>query len=361
MKLTEVQKSITRAIDNRSVTNITSFFAQFCELEIKDTIGILDNVHIYYLSLNPQKNHALCQEFMILLDKLCKHDLISLSPDEIEERFLVFTSEDGDQPAIVDTKLMKIISSHLDAYAEDINSIGQGFSVSKEIIALPELADFIANDFFIVSKTSAVNQLSSDIGPTGVNKIDEMSGVINAFKKRPVLTGWGLLGLIVISFLSTYFAGFWGEKGKQAVNGSPTERAHYRALKPAMSLRMSDELFNLDASFSFRNAGNTDATKIRGFAKLVLSDGAFEPVSDRVFHRLDSTLITQVKSVRLRNEDMPFRRQSWAVEHDSLFIYIFGKIDYRDVFDKWHWTEFAFRYNYGREEFQECCNYNNGN
>lgn len=366
MKLTDVQKSITKAINSRSITNITSFLDQFCEFEIKDTIGILDHVDIYYLSLNPQKNHMLCQEFMILLDKLYKHGLIALSPDESEKRFLVFTSEDGSQPAMVDNKLMRILSSHLDSYAEDINSIGQGFSVSKEIIPLPELADFIANDFFMEpeyekKKTSQVNQISPDTKSTGVEKIDEVRGFFNELRRAPVLTLLVLILLILVLGLTAYVSGFFGEKGKQAANVSAIERAHFRALKPAISLRMSDDLFNLNTSFSFRNASNSDATKIQGFAKLVLSDESFDPVTNNVFHMLDSTLITQTKSIRLRNDDAPFIRQSWAVEHDSLFIYIFGKIDYRDVFDKWHWTKFAFRYNYSRDEFEECCNYNNGN
>lgn len=355
MKLTEVQKSITKAINSRSVTNILSFLDEFCELEIKDTIGILDNVDFYYLSLNPQKNHLLCQEFMILLNKLYKHSLIALSPDESEKRFLVFTSEDGPQPAVVDTKLMKIISSHLDSYAEDINSISQGFSVSKEIIPLPELEDFIANDFSIEPDPE---KKSSQLRSTGVNKIDEVRGFFNELKRAPGWTGVALLCLILVLGFTAYVNGFFGERGKQAANTNAAGRAHLSAVRPAINLRMSDDVFDLNTSFSFKNAGNSGATKIQGFAKLILSDESFKPTAHSHVHVLDSIGIRQTKSIRLRNNETPFPRQSWAVEHDSLYIYLFGKIDYQDVFDKWHWTEFTFKYNYSRGEFEVCCDYN---
>jgi len=165
VKLTELQKSITRAINEKKVKDITSFFEHFGDFEKRDTLGILDNVDVYYLSLDIEKNHAICQQFIILLNNLEKEGLIELSPDESKFSLLIFESDDGQKPAQIDTKLIKILHEHLETFHE-------GYTVSKEIIPLPELEEFVGRDF--VTEEQPTDQIVTKVDSKGDFDLDKI-------------------------------------------------------------------------------------------------------------------------------------------------------------------------------------------
>lgn len=337
MSLTAFQKKLTSAIAEGEITDAVTFMERFCAFDKKSTGALLiKDIHLFYVSQNLDENHRLCREFVSLTEFLKDKGLIRFSYEKSGEPFQILKSEDsGSIPAHRDKRMIEIILGY-------VGQQDNGLVSTVHVVPLPELSDFI-------DKGYGTSEL------TGVKIIDDVVGFSKQFMRRPFLITGTAVVVILVFGLNKFIGGCMGEKGKQAANTSVAGRAHLSALKPAINLRMSDDVFNINASFSFKNAGNSGATKIQGFAKLILSDESFEPAAHGFVHVLDSMRITQTGPIRLRNNEAPFLRQSWAVEHDSLFIYLFGKIDYRDVFDKWHWTEFAFKYNYSRGEFEECC------
>jgi hypothetical protein len=342
MSFTEFQKRLISAIAAGEITDAVSFMEKFCDFDRKESSAVLmKDVYIFYVSQNLDKNYQSCRAFVTLVEILRDKDLIRLSFEKSAELFQILKWEDGPMPAHKDTRLIDILNDH-------VGKQGDGLVSAIHIVPLPELNDLIDRGY----ETSEL---------TGVKLIDDVIRLSKHIRKRPLFLP-GIIALVVVVLgMNEFFRGCLGEKGKQAARINAAGRAHLAAVRPSVSLKMSDDVFNLSTNFSFENAGNSGTTERRGFAKLVLSDQSFNPTAQSQVHVLDSVGITQTGSVRLRNNEAPFSRQSWAVEHDSLYIYLFGRIDYRDVFNKWHWTEFAFKYDYRRRQFEKCCDYNDGN
>jgi hypothetical protein len=140
MKLTELQKAIVNSIHDRKVIDIISFFHLFCEFKTEEVYTLLYDGYEKYLSLNIDGNHSKCEEFVTLLSGLKRNGLIELSSKQIPKLFVVLRSEDGQKPAQIDSDLIDILSDHL-------QPDNQGFHVTKRIIPLPELSEFIQNDY----------------------------------------------------------------------------------------------------------------------------------------------------------------------------------------------------------------------
>lgn len=345
MKLTDLQKAIAKAIYEKTVTNITSFFKHFCKFQIKQTIGILDNVDVCYLSLDIEKNRTACQQFVILTNKLKSSGLIELSPDESDYSLLIFESEDGPRPAQLDARLLKIVSDHLSPYHE-------GYQVSKEIITLPELEEFIKNDF--LTEDEIQNQKK-----------------INRAQKSFVISIFAII-LTLFSYIYLYYR-HEKEDERFEVLQYETNGIRYRPKleivgKPIIervilkrdSVNRSGDFINaynklgFTAELNFKNTGNTDAKILAVIQTDTVSGAAF--IRDMLLS--ETMRARKLNKVYLMNEFFLFKEvsrddtTSFKVNHELNFItnseavlhfLVLYENELGNLYDTYYWAKFKIK------------------
>lgn len=156
MHLTELQKSIVESIRDRRITDVISFFNNFCEFRTQGVRTLLYDVDEKYLSLNADDNYVKCEEFASLVRKLHENGLIELTSGTSQKTFLVFQSEDQSNiPAQIDWKIFSILNNL-------IRQDNLVFRISTEIIPLPELSEFIRRGYRTISEYRDDEKAKSD-------------------------------------------------------------------------------------------------------------------------------------------------------------------------------------------------------
>ena len=138
-----------------------------------------------------------------------------------------------------------------------------------------------------------------------------------------------------------------------------TNRAYLRASPNFKKHYTSDSMGEFEIIINPHNYGRTPPHNVETVAYIILADSSYAHT-----HINGDTLVQKNRigygNIKLKYTEKPFPRD-WLIEKAVLTFYLSGKINYRDIFNRFHTTKFCFRYNWQDKYFEECgkCNHAN--
>ena len=117
----------------------------------------------------------------------------------------------------------------------------------------------------------------------------------------------------------------------------------------------------------FKNSGKTFARNAQVRVKIDITNKDAFPDFDTLFDTpKDGKEIgvmilapnAEYESVTEPFELSPFTQEQIDNIRDNQALFVFGRIDYADVFDRGHWTTFCYRYGFPSGEYGYCENHN---